>query len=88
MQFGDTSAVDAVERIRIMKAQCTAMRNGWSIVLAGGEGKRVKPLVLRWLGRHRPKQYCAFVGSRSMFQYTVDRTMKLTPQEQTVTIDL
>lgn len=29
--------------------------HAWSIVLAGGEGERVKPLVQRWLGRHRPK---------------------------------
>ncbi len=38
----------------------------WSIVLAGGEGERLRPFVERWLGRHRPKQYCAFVGTRSM----------------------
>jgi len=42
----------------------------WSIVLAGGEGERIKPLVLRWLGRHRLKQYCSVVGMRSMFQHT------------------
>lgn len=69
-----------------MTAQRTIKRNVWSIVLAGGEGERVKPLVLRWLGRHRPKQYCAFVGSRSMFQHTVDRAMRLTPPEQTVVV--
>lgn len=64
----------------------TEKRQRWSIVLAGGEGERVKPLVLRWLGRHRPKQYCAFVGHRSMFQHTVDRAVTLTPPEQTVVI--
>jgi len=58
----------------------------WSVVLAGGEGERVKPLVLRWLGRHRPKQYCAFVGSRSMFQHTVDRAARLTSAERTIVI--
>jgi mannose-1-phosphate guanylyltransferase len=69
-----------------MTVQRTAKRHVWSIVLAGGEGERVKPLVLRWLGRHRPKQYCAFVGNRSMFQHTVDRATTLTPPEQTVVI--
>jgi len=58
----------------------------WSIVLAGGEGERVKPLVLRWLGRHKPKQYCAFVGTRSMFQHTVDRALRLTPPERTIAV--
>lgn len=58
----------------------------WSIVLAGGEGERVKPLVQRWLGRHRPKQYCAFVGTRSMFQHTVDRAAQVTTLRRTVVV--
>lgn len=61
-------------------------QNVWSIVLAGGEGERVKPLVLRWLGRHRPKQYCTFVGTRSMFQHTVDRAIRITAAERTVVV--
>ncbi len=28
----------------------------WSVVLAGGDGERIKPLVMRWLGRYKPKQ--------------------------------
>lgn len=58
----------------------------WSIVLAGGEGERVKPLVQRWLGRHRPKQYCAFVGARSMFQHTVDRAAQVCTLRRTVVV--
>lgn len=58
----------------------------WSMVLAGGEGERVKPFVLRWLGRHRPKQYCAFVGHRSMFQHTIDRAVRLSSSGRTVAV--
>ena len=58
----------------------------WAIVLAGGEGERVKPMVQRWLGRHRPKQYCTFVGTRSMFQHTVDRAARLTVPSKTVVV--
>lgn len=58
----------------------------WTIVLAGGEGERVKPMVQRWLGRHRPKQYCTFVGTRSMFQHTVDRAARLTAPSKTVVV--
>ncbi len=50
----------------------------WSIILAGGEGKRTRPFIRRWLGRPKPKQYCAFVGTRSMLQHTVDRADQLT----------
>jgi len=61
-------------------------QNVWSIVLAGGEGERVRPLVLRWLGKHRPKQYCTFVGTRSMFQHTVDRAIRVATAERTVVV--
>jgi mannose-1-phosphate guanylyltransferase len=58
----------------------------WSIILAGGEGERVRPLIRRWLGHHRPKQYCTFVGTRSMFQHTVDRATTLIPPGNTVAV--
>ena len=58
----------------------------WSIVLAGGEGERLKPFVHRWLGRHRPKQYCTFIGTRSMFQHTLDRADQITAPENKVTV--
>lgn len=58
----------------------------WTIVLAGGEGARMQPLVHRWLGVKRPKQYCAFVGSRSMFQHTLDRAALVTDPERIVAV--
>ncbi|MGZ8423320.1 MAG: sugar phosphate nucleotidyltransferase [Nitrospira sp.] len=58
----------------------------WSIVLANGNGDRVDSFVHRWLGRPQPKQYCAFVGTRSMFQHTVDRAAKVTSPTRTVTV--
>src|SRR5439155_1032627 len=58
----------------------------WSIVLAGGEGERLRPFVQQWLGRHQPKQYCTFVGTRSMFQHTVDRADQLSAPDHRVTV--
>ena len=49
----------------------------WSVVLAGGEGERLRPLMERWWGFHRPKQYCTFVGRRSMLQHTLGRAESL-----------
>jgi mannose-1-phosphate guanylyltransferase len=68
------------------------MKNGdvrgnlWSIVLAGGDGVRTKEFIRRWLGYEKPKQYCTFVGSRSMFQHTLDRAAGLTPWERVVVV--
>lgn len=58
----------------------------WSIVLAGGEGVRMQPAIRRWLGRTVPKQYCRFIGTRSMFQHTLDRMMRVTSPARTVVV--
>lgn len=58
--------------------------NLWSIVLAGGDGVRTKEFIRRWLGYENPRQYCAFIGTRSMFQHTLDRAARLTPWERVV----
>lgn len=58
----------------------------WGIVLAGGEGARMRPLIRQWLGEDRPKQYCSFVGSRSMLQHTIDRAHSIIPEENMVTV--
>ena len=58
----------------------------WSIILSGGEGQRMRPFIERWLGRHIPKQYCTFVGTRSMLQHTWDRADRLTAPHQKITV--
>ncbi len=60
--------------------------NLWSIILAGGDGERLRPLIQRWQGRHKPKQYCTFIGTRSMFQHTLDRADRITAPERKVTV--
>jgi mannose-1-phosphate guanylyltransferase len=44
-----------------------------AIVLAGGDGIRLQAFTRQWLGDARPKQYCTFVGTRSMLDHTLDR---------------
>ncbi len=79
------STQNDVQRVPCVTQKARA-RNRWGIILSGGEGKRMHPLVSSWLGENRPKQYCTFVGSRSMFQHTVDRAGALVPEEHLVTI--
>jgi len=58
----------------------------WSIVLGGGDGGYMTDFIQRWLGHPRPKQYCTFVGDRSLFQHTLDRASALSRQEHIVAL--
>ena len=58
----------------------------WSIVLGGEESGRITDFIQRWLGYSRPKQYCTFVGDRSLFQHTLDRASALCAQEHIVAV--
>ena len=58
----------------------------WSLILAGGEGKRLQPWIRRLWGHSLPKQYCTFIGTRSMFQHTLDRADLLGHPERKVTV--
>jgi mannose-1-phosphate guanylyltransferase len=58
----------------------------WSIVLAGGDGVRMRAFIERRLGSHLPKQYCTFVGRRSLLQHTIDRADRVSPAAQRLTI--
>jgi mannose-1-phosphate guanylyltransferase len=58
----------------------------WAIVLAGGEGERLRPAVKSWFGSPKPKQYCTFTGNRSMFQHTLDRAHRLVRSDHILTV--
>jgi mannose-1-phosphate guanylyltransferase len=58
----------------------------WTIVLAGGEGTRMRPAIEQWFGRPAPKQYCTFVGSRSMIRGTLDRAVRVSGRDRVITV--
>ena len=62
------------------------VQHRYGVVLAGGEGRRVASLVRRLRGDALPKQYVAFVGTRSMLEHTWDRTERLLARSQVLTI--
>lgn len=71
---------------RKMRKDVDVIPHLWSIVLAGGEGTRLAPMIRQWLGEDRPKQYCTFTGTRSMLQHTVDRADILADPSRRVTV--
>lgn len=58
----------------------------WAIVLAGGEGVRLRPLVRHVCGDERPKQYAPLADSRSLLRQTLDRVMLRIAPERTVVV--
>ncbi len=61
-------------------------RHRWAVILAGGEGRRMQNLIVNWLGYAIPKQFCVFVGTRSMLKHTLDRASILVDPDQIVTV--
>ena len=58
----------------------------WVIVLAGGQGVRLQGFVRYILGTERPKQFCRFIGRRTMLRHTWDRALRLVDPARSVTI--
>lgn len=56
----------------------------WGIILAGGEGERLKGFAQEQFGEPIPKQFCAFVGRRTMLERTIRRARLLIPPERLV----
>ena len=49
----------------------------WAVLLAGGDGIRLRDLTLRIAGDSRPKQFCPILGRKSLFQQTRERVAPL-----------
>ncbi len=56
------------------------------IILAGGEGKRLRTFVRCLLGFDLPKQYVNFYGTKSMLERALDRARCLISPEQVFTV--
>src|ERR1700730_3575294 len=42
----------------------------WGVILAGGEGARLRPLTRTLAGDDRPKQFCAILGDATLLEGT------------------
>ena len=56
------------------------------IILAAGDGTRLRPMIRRLRGDELPKQYVRFDGRSSMLEQTVDRATTLIPEERLYTV--
>jgi mannose-1-phosphate guanylyltransferase len=60
----------------------------WGVVLAGGEGVRLKALAQRISGDDRPKQYLPVLGKRTLLRQTLDRVALGIPPARTAVVTL
>ena len=58
----------------------------WAVVLAGGEGVRLRALTRLICGDDRPKQYVPLLGSRTLLEQTLERLARLVPPQRTVIV--
>ena len=58
----------------------------WVIVLAAGEGSRVRSVTKDLDGNSTPKQFYSANGESSMLRTTISRAARLVPRERIVTI--
>jgi len=60
--------------------------NAWALVLAGGEGTRLRALTTQSSGTAIPKQYCSLTGRRSLLEETIARASHVVPEDRICTI--
>ena len=56
----------------------------WGIILAGGDGTRLKQLSRIVSGDDRPKQFCAFVGGMTLPDRTRERVARAIAAQRTI----
>jgi len=60
--------------------------NLWAIILAGGSGRRVRPVVEEILGESLPKQFCRFRGPHSLLQLAMLRVLPVVAPSRCVVV--
>jgi mannose-1-phosphate guanylyltransferase len=60
--------------------------NRWAIVLAAGDGTRLRPITRMLYGHDLPKQFAALNSDRTLLQQTMDRLRPLARAEHTLVV--
>lgn len=63
------------------KRDVSGRKNEWAVILAGGDGTRLKSLTRRIAGDERPKQFCRVLGKETLVEETQGRAkLELAPE--------
>lgn len=58
----------------------------WAVVLAGGDGSRLRDLTRDARGRNVPKQFCSLRGGRTLLEDALDRARSITDTEHILAV--
>jgi mannose-1-phosphate guanylyltransferase len=61
-------------------------KDRWAVILAAGEGKRLRSYIHRIAGRECPKQYFPIVGTTTLLEQTLARVSLRLPPERTLAV--
>lgn len=84
---GDTGSRNSGPIIRPPRdrsSTASGSSNRWGLVLAGGDGSRLRSFTKGITGYELPKQFCPILSSRSLLRETLDRVSKVVAPAQTV----
>lgn len=79
----DTRGRQATAGAHRLAGSCSEL---WAVVLAGGQGTRLRGFLREVLGQEHPKQFCRIVGSRSMLRHAWDRAARVVEPERILTV--
>jgi mannose-1-phosphate guanylyltransferase len=66
---------------RALSTSFSGREHEWAVILAGGDGTRLKSLTRKIAGDERPKQFCSVLGKRTLLEETRDRAaLELDPE--------
>jgi Nucleotidyl transferase/Outer membrane efflux protein len=79
-----TTPGNMIDRGRADKAAARQLEHEWAVILAGGDGARLRSLTRRITGDERPKQFCPVLGDQTLVEETRKRVALEVARERTL----
>lgn len=58
----------------------------WALLLAGGDGVRLRSMTRELAGDNRPKQFCRVIGGETLIELTWRRALRVVPRTQVMAV--